>query len=362
MATWDEARLAALCGLDRSLSDRALARAARDQRSAVTWVWWRLAHDGGAARHATLAEVARDLAVREAVAAARLSRVVDTLGSAGIPSVLFKGAALSYGPFPDTWMRPRLDDDLLVRSGDFARAGRLLAELGYVARAQNPGPERLGQAHFTSVFEAGDTHHLDLHWRPLVPAAFAGVPGAEELLARSQPIADLGRYARAPARSDALLLGCAHRVAHHGGDDDPQWVIDTHVLAAGFDDERWGAFVVAARRAGVARVCAAELARAKQALETRVPAGVLAELQRAGEEPSARHRTAHGRLRRWVLEMQQHPGGAWPAFRARAFPPTDYMRERYRVPAPLLPAAYAWRAVVGGGRWLAEAAGRRRHG
>lgn len=358
---WDESRLAALCGLDRSLSDAALARAARGQRSAVTWLWWRLAHDGGAARHPTLADVSRDLAAREAVAAARLSHVVDALGSTGIPSVLFKGAALSYGAFPETWMRPRLDDDLLVRPADFLRAGHLLAEIGYVARAQNPGPERLGQAHFTCVFEAGDTHHLDLHWRPLVPAAFGSVPGADELLTRAEPIADLGRHARAPARGDALLLGCAHRVAHHGGDDDPQWVLDTHVLASGLDDRAWTAFVAASRHARVARVCATELARAKHLLGTHVPAAVLTDLDGVRQESSACHTAAHDRLTRWVLEMQQHPEGRWSTFRARAFPPAHYMRVRYGVPAPLLPAAYAWRAMVGGGQWIAEAIGRRRH-
>jgi hypothetical protein len=72
-------------------------------------------------------------------------------------------------------------------------------------------------------------------------------------------------------------------------------------------------------------------------------------------ERTARHLDAHGPLRRLGRDLLDEPRRAGRTLLARLVPPAAYMRHRYAVPAPLLPAAYLWRAVGGGGRWLVEA-------
>jgi hypothetical protein len=199
---------------------------------------------------------------------------------------------------------------------------------------------------------------VDLHWRPCVPAAFGELPAFDDLVGRAVPLT-VGPAARGLGAEDALLLACAHRVAHHGADEDPTWLLDVHLLGARLDEQGWRRFEAAAIAARVGRVCHFELGRALAALGTPVPAEILATLAAAGPEPSARHLTARSRLGRWVLDLRDHPGGAWSAFRARALPPTLYMRQRYGVPGALVPAAYLWRVVSGGGRWVIDAATRR---
>jgi hypothetical protein len=348
-----EAALAALCGRPAALDDAALGAASRADRAMAVWLWCRL-YRGGAARHPELVAAARDLAARDALALARLRRVIDAFAAGGVPVVILKGVALAHGYYPAPWARARLDDDLLVRPRDFTRASALLASLGYEARLQNPGPAEIGQGHFTRISAGGDAHHIDLHMRPFVPGAFAGVADVEGLMARARPLVALGTHALAPAPADTLLLGIAHRVAHHAEADDPVWQIDAHLVARTLDEGGWREFRNRAVDAGLARVAAFELGRAQAALGTPVPAGVLAELARVGGEASAAYLDARGRLARLWLELHDAPGGAWRPFRSRAFPDPAYMRARYGVPPILLPVAYLWRGTGGGARWLLE--------
>jgi hypothetical protein len=350
----DESSLAAVCGRPLTWPDQALVESLDEVRVAAAWIWWRLTSDGGAARHPALAAAARDLIARDAVQTAALAEALDALEAAGITAVVMKGAALSHTCYPAPWARPRLDDDVLVARGDFHRAGAMLEALGYACPPQNPGPDDLGQALFTRTAH-GVAHHVDLHWRPCVPAAFGGLPPFDDLADRAVPLS-VGRSARGLDVEDALLLGCAHRVAHHGADDDATWLLDVHLAAARLDGGAWRRFADRALAARVARVCHFELRRAMAVVGTPVPAEPLAMLASACPEPSARHLAARGRLHRWVLDLRDHPSGPWAAFRARAFPAGAYMRARYGVPSALVPAAYVWRGLSGGARWTADAA------
>ena len=57
--------------------------------------------------------------------------VLGALGAAGIPVLLLKGAAFAYALYPEPWLRPRQDTDLLISPNDVAEAGQLLERAGY---------------------------------------------------------------------------------------------------------------------------------------------------------------------------------------------------------------------------------------
>jgi transposase-like protein len=349
-----EAMLAAALGCDPTLSDDAVVELAKEARVATVWLWWRL-HIHGAAAHPELAATARRRVAAEAVAARRLSAVLTRLADAGIPALVFKGAALSALYYPQPWLRSRNDDDLLVEPEAFDQARHVIEQSGYVSQPQNPGPAESGQAHYTQQFDAGDDHHLDLHWRPCVPRAFAALPAWQALRATQVPLPTLGPGAFAPGAVEHLVLLCAHRVAHHAADDDPLWLLDLHLVAGTLDEAQWNRLTAVAQEAQVARVCGFELARAVAAFDTPVPACVLAALGAASGERTARHLEACTPLHRLGRDLVDEPRRAGRTLMARLAPPVAYMRHRYGVPAPLLPAAYLWRAVGGGGRWLVEA-------
>jgi len=349
-----EAMLAAAAGCDATLSDEALVELAEEARVSTVWLGWRL-HTNGAAAHPVLAGAARYQVVAEALAATRLSEVLARLAAAGIPALVFKGAALSALYYPQSWLRSRNDDDLLVAPEAFGQARHVLEEGGYLPQPQNPGPEESGQAHYSQHFAVGDQHHIDLHWRPCVPRAFAALPSWPALRKTQVPLPTLGPSAFAPGPVEHLVLLCAHRVAHHGADDDPLWLLDLHLIAGTLDDAQWDRLAEVAQEAQVARVCGFELARAAAAFATPVPARVLLALEATDGERTARHLDAHAPLHRLGRDLADEPRRAGLTLLARLVPPAAYMRHRYGVPAPLLPAAYLWRAVGGGGRWLFEA-------
>lgn len=327
------------------------------ERHAALRAWHALRHGPASEASGSSAADRRRLVAHDLLATARLRRVIEALHDTGIVVAVLKGAALG-ALYPEPWMRPRHDDDLLVRPADFERAGDTLLRLGYVRQPQSPGPEVTGQAHYRHQSRLG-THHVDLHWRLLVPPAFWQLPEADALLGRSVPMMGLGPWARALAPADALLHVAAHEAAHHGGPARLDWLLDLHLLASRLTPDDWREVPASARQSRVCRVLAAGLAAAHQALGTPLPGGVLEDLDRVPAEPSARHLRSAGRLHGWWLEMRASPDGPWAAFRARAFPSPDYIMARYGVPRGVVPLAYGWRLGAGGLAWILEAVRRR---
>jgi hypothetical protein len=79
-----------------------------------------------ALERAYLANAARGMFIRAAT-----DRVVSTLGAAGIPTLLLKGAALVETVYPDAAQREMLDIDMLVPPDRIAEATAALAALDY---------------------------------------------------------------------------------------------------------------------------------------------------------------------------------------------------------------------------------------
>lgn len=301
----------------------------------------------------------REAAAVEAARAHRLAAVVTHLEARGVPVLLMKGAALSLTCYPAPHLRPRHDDDLLVDPSRFDEACAALEAAGYVAEPQVAAAGITGQRHFARA-DAHGAHHVDLHWRPVNPVAFADLPPFVELWDASVPLPGHDGV-RGLGAEHALLLACVHRVAHHTPTEDPQWLLDIHLLATRLEAAQWESFAALAVRSRQAAVCAAELARARAVFDTPVPDGVFDSLGRMSGEPSEAHLAAHDPLRVQWLNLRHAAG--WRAkldlVRQHLVPPAAYMRARYGVShAALLPWCYAHRAVTGLTRWIREALAR----
>jgi hypothetical protein len=296
------------------------------------------------------AEAARDLAQTVA-----LRRLLDRLADAGLRVLVMKGAAFSHSVYPDA-VRPRNDDDLLVAPEQFDAAGAVLKQAGYRSEPQLTDPTITGQQLYSQpVF--GLTHFVDLHSRPLNPLAFGDLPGFDELWTGGVAIPALGPRTRVPGPVHALLLACAHRVAHHTETEHPQWLVDIDRLARVLDDAAWSAFGVVARRSRCARVCASELRRAQRTHGTPVPECVLSALSAAGSEPTARHLRSLGWLHvQWLnLRYARSWADRLALIGAHLVPPPDYMRTRFDLaPQQSLIWPYTRRVIRGASRWSRE--------
>jgi hypothetical protein len=282
---------------------------------------------------------------------------LEVLAAADVPVLVIKGAHLANSLYSDSYLRPRLDTDLLIGEKDLARARAALERSGYRWPPVQTGGTVLGQM----VLERPGSHRasLDLHWRPIAPRLRHGLFDFEDLVRRGVAVPRLGPHALAPCPGDALALACLHQAAHHQGEELLAWMYDVHLLIESFGSNDYDAFIRTATEGRIARVCAAVIEDAARWMPSR---GAERTLERLGavsqDEPSARLlRAGRSRAGDLLADLRDLRGWGERArlIGAHLFPPAPYMRQTYapgrRIPLPLL---YAYRAASGGWRWIRE--------
>ena len=118
--------------------------------------------------------------------------------------------------YSDSYLRARVDTDVLIEADAVERAERVLAAAGWRRPVERNAELTAAQRHYTRDRAAGPLDELDLHWRIANPLVFARALSFEELRGRAIPVPALGPHARTLGLADALFLACLHRVAHHG--------------------------------------------------------------------------------------------------------------------------------------------------
>jgi hypothetical protein len=274
------------------------------ERALLAWRGWR---DSAGARPATVAErrlfpmVWRNLgatcgsALRadylEAWAQnqrilARASETVGRLQSAGVATMLLKGAALLSTCYQAcSGARAVGDVDLLVAPERAADARRVLAEAGW--RPMFPTPEsRLPLLHGLN-YEADDCFSLDLHWHSLMETCRPEDDRA--LWADARPVALIGgARSSVPAPADHLLVLCAHGV-RWSASPSVHWLADAYTLttgAAGAVD--WERLLARVRALRLACPVSAAVDYLASHLEAPVPRFVLAGLAALPKPPRER--------------------------------------------------------------------------
>jgi hypothetical protein len=294
------------------------------------------------------------LTATDAVQRAELAHVDRRCAAAGVPFLVFKGAALARSHYPASWMRPHDDIDLWVADATFAMLETELLASGYAMQPHVTGPAVRQHQYRRAV--AGTQVQFDVHVRFANPAPFAEALPYEEAWKASIPIAGCDA-ARALAPAHALFVGCVHRVAHHFGAPDLIWLYDIVAIARRLSDREWEQFVGLAERSGVSRACAISLSAASEVLGLQPPAHVL---ERLAASPSAD-------IAAFVDPGTRFMDVQWSNLRAAAgwrtrlsilrqhlFPPAAYMQTVYGRRAWWLPLLYLHRIVTGFPKWFAR--------
>jgi hypothetical protein len=329
---------------DRLLSE---ARAHRVDRL-VAWRTNRI--DGDLRAEAMLDEIE----VRE------LNRVLADLESRSVVPLVLKGAALAHTHYEESWLRPRLDSDLLIASSERDVVIDTLCGRGYTRPPFITGELVMYQMPFERVGAMGETHAIDVHWRLANPQMLASLPDYEELSSRAVTVHARGHSIRTPSPVDALLLACVHRAAHHDLSDELLWLYDIHLVAQRFTIAEWEDFVRLSSRCQVRALCVDGLCAAQRCFQTPIAGDVLTQLTDSSQsiERSAvylrKDLTRFDRLRADLRALSY-------AQRVRllaehALPPADYIKHKYgsrrRV---LLPLWYLRRVVDGVAGWVSQA-------
>ena len=307
---------------------------------------------------AALVAELRAAAIADALRERELRRLLSAFSVAGIDTLLLKGAGLAYTVYTAPHLRPRCDVDLLVAPERLADAHRLLAAEGWTRAAEPDSMVAAAQCHYERQCPGGITEHLDLHWRIANPRVFGDAIAFEELWTRSVAVPVLGTSARTLSTTDALLVACMHRVAHHQDTIDLLWLWDIHLLASRLSTSEATRFIDLAVRKRMRAVCARGLALSAECFQTPGASALVAALETrsSGAEPTAQFLGGHLRM----VDLLHADLAATRAWRARVtlvrehlFPSRSYMDSAYaRWPAALLPLTYAHRILRGAPKWF----------
>jgi hypothetical protein len=316
---------------------------------------------------AWLARQMRVEAMHDILRTRELARVLAGLVHAGLTPVVFKGAALASTDYAETWLRPRIDTDILVPPAARDVAAAALAAIGYTAPPFVSGEHVMYQRPLVRADGHGGEHVIDLHWHIANREAVAHALSHADLVEHAETVQVWGHPMQVPAPDHALLLACLHRAAHHQDAEDLLWLFDIHLLAERLTPGQWERFMALAIERAVTAVCQRGLTLAAQRFHTPLPASVLDRL-------TASRTTAGGEASSVFLRRNVRPIDALasdvralgPRAGARLlwevlFPPASYMRERWGAAAGAsagssaglrLGLAYVRRIAGGVGKWL----------
>jgi hypothetical protein len=288
------------------------------------------------------------LAVRE------LQVVLAALEREGIAAIVFKGAALAHTHYAESWLRPRLDADLLIDPDRRAAAFDVLRRLGYSQPPIISGDLISHQTMFVRAHPIGVEHVLDVHWKIGNPHAIAHALAYDDLLSRAERVAVPDGSMRVVSPVDALLIACIHRAAHHRDADDLIWIYDIHLIAGRLTVPEWTRFVELAAERQVSQLCGRGLQLAADCFHTNIPSGVRERLSGKSEASAIYLRRDLRGVDRLAADLRAlGPRRAPRLLKEHLFPPVSYIKEKYGVQhAALVPAFYAYRIVAGAAGWL----------
>jgi hypothetical protein len=268
---------------------------------------------------------------------ARRTELIGTLAAfdaAGIPALVFKGAALAYTHYPHPHLRPRLDTDLLVHETHRDASATVLRALRYHQKAAVSRDAIFTQATFYRDSIGNFRHLVDLHWRIANRPLFRDLLSFDELAADAVAVESLGSSPRTPCPIHSLLLACLHPVAHHHCEWPLIWLYDISLLAESLSGSDWSRLREIAIEKKVSLICK----RAFQLVEDcfgRQPWIVESRMldisdDVAADEPSARYLTSEFSAGRDLLLDLSASRGLRAKGRlllSHAFPDLHYMRE-----------------------------------
>ncbi len=308
----------------------------------------------GQGRFGDRREELSQLAVSHLVRQEGLRRVLDRLHEERIDVLVFKGAALEHLIYDTPYLRPRTDADLLVRRRDVESTERILLSFDYVRQVEPDTEIASSQRHYAPRRPLWDP--IDLHWRIVNPLAFGDVIAFDAALDRSIAVPALGSHARSLSLADALLVACIHRVAHHADAIELRWLYEIHLLVHRLDAAGRERFAALAASAGARAVCVRSLELAQDLFGTDASAMIGSLREGVTREASAGFVAGNRTVAAVVASDLAHASGwraRWRVVREHLFPGFGYMRARYPGwPPPLLPLAYAYRALAGAPAWF----------
>jgi hypothetical protein len=297
---------------------------------------------------ASLRGIAIHAAAAESLRFEDLRALLDAFSTHGIRVLIIKGTGLAYDIYEVPELRPRGDTDLLIDAADCGAMRSLMHELGYESLLTSGDTLAVRQQSFTR-----HGHVYDVHWDVTNSPVVRNALPLAELLSRAIAVPRISADAWAPSHTDALLLACLHRVAHHHDNERLIWLYDLHLLRERMSPNEHATFWRLAAKRRLVAICERSIALAEEWFECVShdrAADWLRNADRHRDEPSAafldrsRSRAAvlGGELKAlgWLSRLRR--------LRELTLPPPAFIRQSFPgAPRVTLPALYLWRSARG---------------
>ncbi len=225
----------------------------------------------------------------------KMAALLRSFDSAGIQTLLLKGAPLVLMYYRDYGLRPMADFDVLVRTKDALAAFELLKRSGWIPAATETLSERHISVKHGASFNNAAGQEFDLHWH-LLPECCQ--PGADQDFwddAVPIQIEQVPAYTLNPA--DHLLHVCAHGVKWNALPP-LRWVADATAIVGG-SEINWRRLTAQAQKRRLIWPIKEGLSYLRETLDAPIPDSVLMELRRMPtsrmEDIEYRYRTGNHR-------------------------------------------------------------------
>lgn len=162
----------------------------------------------------------------------QLTGIADAFAEEGVEFLVLKGAALSRTIYPDPFLRPGSDIDIMVRPVDARRARRAMEKAGYTC---NYPYFDVSERYFCEeVFTPKDGRTgivpVEVHWSPTAFPALNENIDIDSLFHRSVPAMAGTRGIRVMDQADAMIYQAVHMIANHFDNVRLTWINDTAFL------------------------------------------------------------------------------------------------------------------------------------
>ncbi|HSF81726.1 MAG TPA: nucleotidyltransferase family protein [Anaerolineales bacterium] len=311
------------------------------------FLYWRLRAAGlalGGEPFSTLTRLAHQAAILDALQAKLQGEAEAALVSAGVPALWIKGRALAGTVYPEPWLRPMADIDVLVPYEQRELAQETLLRLGlqvpdfdYAQMVAMPEPLH---HHYALHGGPGGALLLELHFR-LLGKDGANLLPLDELAwfwsQTRQLVSAAGRFAILKSEAHLLYLS-THALLQHGeAYIDLLHYLDLHLLVEG-EEIDWALLVDRAIHLGWTYPLKRALERAAHYFGTSLPGWVpeaLGGRDARAEQVAARAIRLQSQVLRWE-EWRQIAARKSPWERLRflwrtVFPTAEFVRRLYRL-------------------------------
>lgn len=294
----------------------------------------------------------------------QLAQLLQAIAGAGYHVLALKGAVLARVAYADAALRPMYDLDLLASDADAEAVYGVVGSLGYAPVLLS---EPFAERHHLHPMGRDDGVSIEVH-RALAPVDSPFLRDLSGFWSRATHSRVGSVDMPHPALDDVLVHLCVHAACNHELEMPLLALCDIDALIVRLGDRLpWPRLVATANGAGVGHFVYVMLRMTEGALQTPVPADVLASLHHdAGDDAVATLATDH-LLGRWDevptmisdLARAETVGGRLRALWRSVFPPLERLRKIYELPdgSVVAPLYYLYRPfdlVIRRGGWLVD--------